>query len=422
MVAVSNVYNHLSTQLVPKKRNTTHKSSELKAVYNNMAKYNKNSPLYLVNLSDAKQSQIIHIKEAAMTLKDTISTFSDFDSSLYSKKAVSVDDDSTLRAALQSNSTDGLPDNLMIEVSELAREQVNTGTFMESDALDIVPKKHSFTVSTANDAANFSITVTGDDTNLDVQNRVANYINNRGLDVHASLIREGGNSALMLSSVETGISDAEDGLSFHVTSNSTGQNLVELLGMNNVSVYPANSTFSINGEEHHASTNHISINKALELDFYDTSEKPVTVSLIPDATDALEQLDAFVEAYNSLVDLSASGNDSKIGTRNLLNDVSGIVKNHKSELEAAGLVLDENNRLVKNDELLTSSIQSGDFRELFSDMSTFKQDVTKATDRLTLDPMAYINKLIVTYPNRQDKFSTPYNQSLYSGLMYNNYA
>ena len=77
MLVNNNIYNHLSTQLVPQKRNTTHKSSELKAVYSNMAKLNKQSPLYLVSLSEQKQEHIIDIKESALTLKDVADSFSD---------------------------------------------------------------------------------------------------------------------------------------------------------------------------------------------------------------------------------------------------------------------------------------------------------------------------------------------------------
>ena len=43
-------------------------------------------------------------------------------------------------------------------------------------------------------------------------------------------------------------------------------------------------------------------------------------------------------------------------------------------------------------------------------------------NRLTLDPLAYIDRLIVTYPNAKEKQTATYTQSVYSGLMYNNYA
>ena len=66
MLVSNNIYNHLSTELVPKRRINTHKSSELKALYNNMARYNKKSPLYMMSLSNSKQSHMINIKEAVL--------------------------------------------------------------------------------------------------------------------------------------------------------------------------------------------------------------------------------------------------------------------------------------------------------------------------------------------------------------------
>ena len=71
---------------------------------------------------------------------------------------------------------------------------------------------------------------------------------------------------------------------------------------------------------------------------------------------------------------------------------------------------------------MIQSLKNGEIADLFNDISSFKDDVSLATDRLTLDPMAYINRLIVTYPDTRHNQGTSYNQSVYSGMIYNNYA
>ena len=71
---ISQVYNYLNHDLVPKRRTRTHKASELKAVYNSISKYNQSSPLYLVSLSESRQEHMIDIKEQALTLRDRKST------------------------------------------------------------------------------------------------------------------------------------------------------------------------------------------------------------------------------------------------------------------------------------------------------------------------------------------------------------
>jgi flagellar hook-associated protein 2 len=400
----------------------THKSSDLKAVYSNMAKYNKNSPLYLMDFSESKQSYIINIKEAAITLKDTADIFSDAENSLYTSKNFQSDDEDAISGSIKSGDISNLPEGFSMTVDKLATEQVNVGEYMRADGHDFFPKKHSFTVDTANGTTAFSINVASGDTNLDVQQKVANAINEHHTGISASIISAGSENALMISSNETGASGTADGLQFSFKGASTGQNMVDMLGLNNVSTQAANSVFSINGEEHTSASNHIAINHIVELDFHRTTDEAVNISFIPDTTVAKEQVDAFVSAYNALVDLSKNEGTVNLGTRSLARDIKGIASNHTDELFALGITIDEDGRMLKDDNVISHNLENGSFDALFSDISDFKNDMVKAADRLTIDPMAYVNKLIVTYPNRANKFDTPYTQSIYSGLIYNNYA
>lgn len=422
MLVSSNIYNHLSTDLVPKRRNTTHKSSELREVYNKMARYNKNSPMYLLSLSQSKQSQIINIKEAAITLKEVSDCFSNTESDIYSKKLLHSDNESSITGSFKQGDLSSLPEELSIQVKSMATEQINTGNYLESDGKALPTGSYAFTLNTVNTSSHFNITVSKDDTNLDVQQRVSQYINNRELDVNASIVRDGKTSALMISSTETGRPSTDDGLHFSLTSSSGTNNIVDVFGLDNVSTPPTNSQFTINGEEHSSTSNQISINQIIELDFHKVSDTPVHISFVPDTEEALSQVDLFVDAYNHLVDLSEDSREVNPGSRSLYRDISGIVDRHKNELEAAGLTIGEDNKLIKDEALLVQSVKSGQFAELFQDISSFKDDVSAAANRLTLDPIAYINKLIVTYPNTNYKFGAVYNKSLYSGLIYNNYA
>ncbi len=418
----SNVYNHLSTNLVPRKRNTTHRSSELKEVYNSMARYNKNSPLYLLSLSESKQEHMINIKEAALTLRDVTESFADTNSALYATKMMHSENDAVISGSFRSQDYSALPQELRIKLNSLATEQINTGSYMRSNQSDIKPGSHSFNIETIAASSRFSVSVSSEDTNLDVQKKIIQYINSRNLGVTASIIAEGNESALMLSSNETGVPGTDDGLHFTVQNEGENESIVDILGMDQVTTRPANSEFYINDERHSSTSNHISINQVIELDFHAPSENPIAISFVPDTETAMHQIDLFVDAYNSLVDLSDVREKTNVGVRNLFHDISGIVSNHQNELEASGLFVDDSNRIVKDEALLVQSVTSGEFAALFNDISSFKDDIEDAAKRLTLDPMAYINKLMVTYPNTRNKFGASYTQSLYSGLMYNNYA
>lgn len=414
------IYNHLSTQVVPKKRNITHNSSELKAIYTKMAKYNRNSPLYLLSVSDTKQTRMIGIKEAALTLKDVTDTFANPDSTVYSHKQLHSDSPNEISGAIKSSDYGDIPDSLDISVSSLATEQVNIGNYLPMDEKDFGPGNYKFSLDILGETSNFSMQI-DDETNLEVQKKLAQYINARNLDVEAHVVAEDNESALLFSSRDTGRPQTAEGLyfSFH---NDSNIDIVSRLGLNNIDTYPSNSHFSINGQEHTSSSNNISINQAIELDFHSPTSTPVTISLVPDTNIAMEQVDAFIDAYNGLVDMADSKEPAQVGSRNLFNDISGIVGKHKDELEQAGLLINENNKMEKDTARIEEGIRTGSFAKLFTDLSTFKDDVASVSNRLTIDPVAYVNKVVVTYPNPAQKMNTPYTQSLYSGMMYNNYA
>lgn len=416
-----NIYNHLGANTVPKKRTTTHKSSELKAIYTKMAQYNKSSPLYMLSLSDSKQEQIINIKESALSLRYSIQSFGNPEDDMYSKKTFSSSDNSVVSGSLKKPDATNLPESIDIEIHSLASEQVNQSKFVKANDFSLVPKEHRFTLETLNTSAHFGITVNKGDSNIDVQSKLVNYINNRNIGVNASLINEDGNTAIVLSSAETGKPATDDGLLFSFIPDGAGQNLVNVFELNNVKSRPTNSSFSINGDEHVSSSNHISINQAIELDFHKTSNGPIKVGLTADSEQAIHQLEGFASAYNGLLDIS-DNSKSQIGTRSLSTDIAGVLTKYKSSMEQVGIVTDENGRLSINKDTVERALVSGEFTDFFSNAKSLANDIDNATNRLVLDPIAYVNKTIVSYPNAANKLNNTYTQSLYSGLMYNNYA
>ncbi len=420
MKVSNNIYNHLSTELVPKKRNTIHKSSELKAVYSSMSKYNKNSPLYLVSLSDKKQEHIIDIKESAITLRDTTLSFSDPESSVYSQKQVHSDHPSVITGDFKRQPGPDLPGYLELTVDALATEQVNIGSYLSTDGETVPPGNYRFSLFTGDSQYRFNLAVSEGDTNYSIQNKFAESVNGRDMGVTATILTEGDSSALMLTSKETGLPESGEALRFRLSDASEDRSFVEAFGLNQVSVPPANAEFSVNGEAHVSTSNHISINQTVELDFHSVSDEPVNISFVPDTGVLRDQLSGFIEAYNNLVTLAEHEGPATIGSRSLSSDISGILKGHREALSAAGIEVSDDGRLYTPEQ--SGSVHVGELMELFEADSDFVSEISKATERLTLDPMAYINKLIVTYPNKEEKTSATYTQSMYSGMMFNNYA
>ena len=127
---ISQVYNYLNHDLVPKRRTRTHKASELKAVYNSISKYNQSSPLYLVSLSESRQEHMIDIKEQALTLRDITDQLANPDSELYTKKQIFTDHPDAVILVLSVHMRLAeLPDHMTLQIDQLPTSS-NVGTYL----------------------------------------------------------------------------------------------------------------------------------------------------------------------------------------------------------------------------------------------------------------------------------------------------
>lgn len=419
MLVNSNIYNLLGSSHIPVKRNRTHKASELKAVYNSMARYNRQSPRYILSLSQAKQSQIIGIKEAAMTLREIADSLSKRDSEIYEKSLIVSSDESYVTGALKPGSHDSLPDELTVQVDSLATGQINTGLYLYSDRLSIRPGTYNLDIATIAGSYKTNFTISSGDNNLDIEQRIQQCINNAHIGLKCSLVTQGDKCSIRIASTESGSPATEDGLFFSFEGD---PQMIDILGLNNVTTFPANSQFRINGELLSSSSNHISINQSIELDFHKAGSTEISLTLTPDTADCLSRIEEFANAYNSLLDIWQANSSPELGCRNLFTDISVIALHHRQGLEEAGLNVDDNGRLSYDTTTVKSRIEDGSLFRLFLNDSSLTTDIHQSTERLTIDPIAYVNKLIVTYPDAAKKPGSVYNKALYSGLLYNNYA
>ena len=138
----------------------------------------------------------------------------------------------------------------------------------------------------------------------------------------------------------------------------------------------------------------------MDIDLLATSDSDVSVYLMPDQDKISNKLRNFVNSYNQLV------------------DITGIAKRNKNALQSIGLTIDENGYLNKTDESDNTQIS----RLFDEELSDFRRDIKRTTDKMTLNPLDYIDKIIVTYPNTTGTYPNPYNPSRYSGLLFNDYA
>lgn len=131
----------------------------------------------------------------------------------------------------------------------------------------------------------------------------------------------------------------------------------------------------------------------------------------------------FISSYNGLVDHNLEFERRVEMPSKLLQELKGLSKTFSNELESCGITFDIDGYMSLDRSLAIQAIESGDMQKLFQPDSLVTNRLFAKADSVKINPMEYIDKKIVSYPD----FSKPprgysYITSLYSGLLFNSYC
>ena len=431
--AISTVYNHFLTTYAPQGTNSkydTHKKSELRGLYNSIVKMNKEAPLFLLDTSPATQEFAVGLKENARSLKNVISSLSmdDSDNMLDQKAVASSDEDVISASFIGSGNID--PDSfptLEISVEELASAQENRGKFLEPDTMDLAPGTYSFDIHSRDMDYEFQFNIGENDTNKIIEEKLARLITRSNIGVSAEVLTDdSGKVALSIRSDETGVRGSNGVTNFDISDNNTHKTAgtVEYFGIGDVSEYPKNSQFTLNGEQRSTFSNHFSIEKMYEINLNGISKEGTSVSigLKTDVESVTENINNLVGAYNSFIDNVNSYAESQPYSRKLVNEMNKVAGLYASELESIGLSFTEEGTINVDNNLLTQTAREDDAMGRFAAIKKFTENVLKRANHVALDPMEYTQKTVVAYKNPGHGFATPYVTSNYSGMMFSSYC
>ena len=127
-----------------------------------------------------------------------------------------------------------------------------------------------------------------------------------------------------------------------------------------------------------------------------------------------------MNSYNSLTTLAREGTGS--GSGKLYSDLINTAAGYEDVLASNGLSVTEMGLIEIDDEKLKQSSEDGELLDTLSQIGKFKNALQKKAQAITLNPMEYINKAIVSYKNPARPSADPYTTSIYSGMMYNGYC
>lgn len=409
-------------------RYDAHKKSDLRKVYNNILKVNKDSPLYKITHMEEAKKYAIDIKENAKSIQNVVSSLSDnygaFADSFQKKVAVSSDEDKVGVTYIGDGMEANQSDNLQISVQELATPQVNTGNFLENDAHSLRPGAYSFDLNTSSAAYEFQYSISAEETNLDILNKLARLVNRSNLGITASIINDGkSSSALALTSVQTGVGDRGSSIFTISPDASTGSTeVMNTLGIDQISSRPHNSSFTLNGKQHTSVSNTVSINNAFELTLKAITDEDTIISFKPNTDAIADNIQTLVDVYNDIISTADSyaGSDASDGNK-LQRDVASLSKNNKVALENIGLMVADNGSISIDREILAGAVAPEHAEETFETLSDFRDSIGDKAENIAVNPMNYVSKIVVSYKNPGHNFATPYISSIYAGMMLDDY-
>lgn len=429
---MTSIYNHYMTTYSPRKsdaRLDSHNKRELKNIYSNILKLNKEAPLYIYDRNEQTTSFALSLKENTRQLQRTIlNTAGNKENDFFKNKtAYSSDNDVvTVKYVGDTNSLPEENDSYEVEVHNLASSQINVGYSLPHTEKTLKPGTYSFDVNSNNMAYEFQFTVGEDDTNIDIQNKLARLFNHANIGLNASVSDDTANSSsLRIESSQTGDGNPPGTPIFDIRNTSNNNvDVVDFLGIDYIAQDASNAHFTINGEEHSTSSNQFTINQAFELTLKGVSSdsgEPVTIGLKTNVDSLKDNIYNLISGYNTF--LQAADQYKTLTASNKLSfETKSVAKLYRNELDAIGINITENGSLSVDDNLLTQTAESEEAYDLLSPLKDFSSSLFTKGEEISRDPLGYANQRIVAYKKPGNNFISPYATSNYSGLLFNYYC
>lgn len=426
-VMISSVYSYYLSQYGNKSNSkyNSHTRTQLKNTYSKVVKINSQTPVYKLDLSTAAQKYAIDLKEHARALENITEDLSDgADGTMTFKKSAVSSNASAVNASYITDFGAASDDESFdINVKQLACSQLNTGNYLQPRSKHIKPGEYSFDLSINDVIYEFQFKVDNSETTNNIQNKIARLINRSNIGLTANIKEDSlGNTAINIESESTGINGTTPVIFSIKSDDANNQQLIDTLGLDRVTQYPANAIFDVDGDERSSMSNSITINKAYNVKLSKVTEEPVTISLKADANSIVESLNELVAGYNNLISVTNDENNNHFqGTEKLQNEIASIARSYKKQLADSGLSLNKDGTISTDKEVIINADNKDALSHIYESLNSFKNSIKEKAEDIALNPMDYVNNKIIAYKNPLRSFPDPYNLSAYTGMMFNGY-
>lgn len=424
---VTSTYNYLVANYESQRpvHYTSHKTSELQKIYNNIVRISKQSPLYLLDVSLERQTYALNVKDAAMSLFTLLDNFScNDDSSIFNeKKSVSSNKDA-VSATIINNNEPTLPTEFNIQVMHLATTQKNVSNSFRPETQKLQPGTYQFSIDIEDNTYNFKHKITAGITHQDTLQQLCKQINKSEIGIYASEYTEQNTNQLrlILESNSTGNSGSPI---FTLQDNVYvgGRGIVEYLNLNQIYQPSTSAKFQINDKIKESLSNQFTFNKSLTVSLHAITDSPVHISYAPNADKIVGELKTITDSYNYLLSLGNEHSSKQRRANKLIHELDTIVYRYMNDLESCGITREESGELSIDSFIALQAATDGTVKDLFTNPEKITTEFLDQANQITINPMDYLDQKICAYPNYSSHhYPNPYLTSIYSGMLFNYYC
>ena len=340
-------------------------------------------------VTDAK-AQSENLKLSMINLMGRNKTVSVFDR----KTAVSSDTDAL--GIKSFNDPKKSFTDMSVKINQIATTQKNTGLALNSDNKNFTAGLNTIEIESGGKKTQVSFTVSLKDDNKTVQQKMADAINSKSAGVTASVVYDPkkNTSVLNIESLTTG--EDENGNDRFTIRDLQGDSVVKS-GIDNKTQNAQNAVYNVNGGLNiESKTNAVDLGNGVTANLKKASSEDIKITLGTDKNASVNAVREMVNAYNGLLS-AAENNGGDRRTKNLLNELKGIVNTYMPQLKRAGIEITGEGYMKINEKKMDEAADNGALKKLFtgdgnSSSYGFAYRLSKSAEKVNDDPSNFVTK------------------------------
>jgi len=298
----------------------------------------------------------------------------------FTQRTMISSDTDAMTVKFTGNNLNNMSD-MSVKIDQIAMGQLNEGKSQNASALYGGDRGvNRFAIETGGKTTNLSVSVAAGDSNKDVQQKMANAINNAGLGLKATVETDSKTNTSMLRIESTNVgTDQKNAFSIKdVTGNAVSQT-----GANEVARERQDAIYSVNGGPAQTSkSNTVNLGNGLSATFKAASEEDVKITRGVDIGQAKSAVENMVKSYNSLFS-AAAGNVGDPKAQNLASRMMNVSGAYSKSLSDVGIGFDSSGRMTIDSQKLNQAADSGRLEQFFTQNSGRNFGFTATLGRLS---------------------------------------